>query len=143
MPSPLESKNAFTCSWYTMASMYQSGSPGWAVGGSAEACGARARVSTELAPDGEDVGRLPVRVQHHEVGCAAPRVALAREQVVDAEICVGHESQLGEVQRHPAALHVVRVEVHHHEQRVIAGAFRVRDERRVVGRMEDEAPVRL
>src|SRR3954462_4983251 len=96
-----------------IASMYHSGSPGRAVGGWAAACVARARVSMELAPDDEDVGGLSVGVEHHEVGRAAPREGIAPEAVLDAEVHVARQAELREVQVHPAALDVVRVEVHH------------------------------
>src|SRR5687768_8087194 len=116
------------------ASLYQSGSSGGAV----TACCAAASSSSvdgfmkalqeivEVAlaaharAQAQDMRRGPLRVEHHEVAGAVPQEALVGQQVVHLVRAVRGKAEHVEIELQPAGLGVVRVEVHHGEDRVVA-----------------------
>src|SRR3954465_488080 len=132
MPSPLESKNAFTCSWYMTAYLYPS-----ALSGSAGAASGTATTSL-LSRNTEDVRRKRVGIQLHEVAAAIPRVVARGNEILKRIACGG-----GAVEVDPAALRGVQIEVHADEDQVLALLLRVAEKLVVVGQMEAQRPVAL
>src|SRR6478736_2137513 len=68
----------------------------------------------------EHVCRQLLRVEHHEVAAAVPRIAARRDQVLDL---VGVSRRAVEVDM--AGLRVAHVEVHAHQDQVVALLLRV------------------
>src|SRR6267142_2291211 len=86
----------------------------------------------------EHVRRQGLRVELDEVAPPRPAVVAAAEQVVDDVSAV-----LSPVEIDPARLHVARIEVHRHQDPVLARLLGIDEQLVVVGRMEAQAPVAL
>src|SRR5436190_15092675 len=91
------------------ASLYQS-----AVSGSA-GCPASTVTSCLSSRNTEDVRRKLLRVEHHKVAAALPRVAACRHQVLHVVRVAG-----GAVEVDVAGLRVADVEVHADQDQVVA-----------------------
>src|SRR4051794_34860629 len=92
---------------------------------------------SQMAPDGQHVGRLDVRVESHVV-VLTPRKALAGDLVVHDDAVVQGEAEGSEVQvdrRLPCAM---RIEVDDDDHRVLTLALGVAHDLVAVGRVERE-----
>src|SRR3990170_4892205 len=138
------------------ASLYQSGSSAGAASWPAGS-GVRVGASTALqevvevllavqaSAHAEYVRGRALRVELHEIARAIPHIARAGEQVVHLVGAVGLDAQQPEVELHPAAVRVVRAQVHDADN--LVGAVRrlldVGDKLVVVGAQEPKAGVGL
>src|SRR5215471_6759562 len=95
--------------------------------------------------EADDVGDANLRVQPDVIPLPAPEICFAREQIMRRDGGVERQLPLGERDLDVSVLHVKRIEVHDHENRIagIGCALRVADELGVVRLVELEQPVEL
>src|SRR4030095_13000673 len=67
-------------------------------------------LGVHLAAHAEEVSWDARWIEHHEIACP-PNVTGVREEVVHLERALAVDTQIGEIEGHPARLGVVRVEV--------------------------------
>src|SRR5882672_7240497 len=107
----------------------------------ASACGSAvslAASSGKRSPDTEDVGRKDVRVQLDVVAPAVPFVRSIGKQIVDLKDFCRWKRNFN-----PSGLHVMRIEVHHHQDQVFTVLLRIRYELVVRQVVELQARVRM
>src|SRR5262245_8768680 len=134
MPSPVESRNALTCSWQTPSSLYQRRR-------SVEDCSLFASATSRIslsADNTEHVRGKGLRVEAHVVAAPVPGVPAAAEQVLHF---IGAPLAGSEVD--PAGLHVSRVEIDRHQDEAPAFLLRIGEQLIVVCRVEAQVPVGL
>src|SRR5439155_26076307 len=114
------------------ASLYQSAASG--SGGAASATA----TSWLFSRNTEDVRRQDVGIELHEIAPAAPGVVAGRDQILQS---VAFARRAVEIE--PAALRALRIQVHRHQDEIVARLLRVAQQLVVVGRMEAQVPVAL
>src|SRR4051812_7278053 len=114
------------------ASLYQS-----AVSGSA-GCASATATSWLFSRNTEDVRREGMRVELHEIAPSLPSVVAGGDEIVQLVSVAGRALEI-----YPARLRISRVEIHHHQDEIVACLLGIADQLVIVRRVEAQAPVAL
>src|SRR5579872_4765687 len=85
-------------------------------------------LAAHLSANSEDVSRYDVRVELNVITAAVPCVTCAAQEIVHLERSIGVDTQYGQVEVEPCRLRIVRIDIDHGHNHVIAGSFAVADD---------------